>query len=86
MIKTLRKIKEILQAYIRLLTTKYTVEEQNKLNICKQCPRNKFNICKECGCLTNAKVKSPLANCPLNKWKQTLTKEDILNELNNRFK
>jgi hypothetical protein len=43
---------------------------QERFNICKVCPRyiSATHQCKECGCIMNAKVKLPHAECPLGKW------------------
>ena len=47
-----------------------TAEE--RLDICKVCP---FYVklthqCTKCGCIMNAKVKLPNAECPIGKWKK----------------
>jgi hypothetical protein len=59
---------------------KRNINEQRKRNInvlferrffiCQSCPYfNHFNErCTVCGCYMRAKVKVPMATCPMNKW------------------
>lgn len=51
-----------------------------RFEICKACPKylKLTHQCVECGCIMNAKVKLPHAECPLGKWGKVsvpLTKE-----------
>lgn len=43
---------------------------QERLDICKQCPRlfKPTMTCKECGCFMKVKTHLINATCPLNKW------------------
>lgn len=46
--------------------------QQERYNICKQCPRlNKITKqCKECGCFMPEKTKLPNAFCDIHKWNE----------------
>lgn len=55
-----------------------TAEE--RLEVCKGC---EFFIkvttqCKKCGCIMAAKTKLPNASCPIGKWGQINTEEEII--------
>jgi hypothetical protein len=45
---------------------------EQRLSICKECPKFIFSTsqCKECGCIMKLKTKLPNASCPLGKWHQ----------------
>jgi len=45
---------------------------EKRLAICKECPAyiSLTHQCQDCGCLMNAKVKLPNAECPRGKWGQ----------------
>lgn len=47
-----------------------TTISQERLSICKECPRLNAisNICLECGCVMTLKTKLPNASCPIGKW------------------
>jgi hypothetical protein len=39
-----------------------------RANICNECNKRNFGICTECKCFLEAKIRIPMAKCPLNKW------------------
>lgn len=41
-----------------------------RLKICQSCPEliQVTSQCKKCGCFMHAKVKLPIAACPIGKW------------------
>lgn len=43
---------------------------EQRLSICKECPRyvEALSRCRECGCFMKAKALWPSAACPLGKW------------------
>ena len=44
--------------------------QENRFNICKQCPEliPVVNQCKKCGCFMSLKTTMKIAKCPLGKW------------------
>lgn len=44
----------------------------DRLEICKSCEHfiKATTQCTKCGCVMNAKVKLPNAECPIHKWEQ----------------
>ena len=43
-------------------------EQEERLAVCKGCPRFKRGVCLECGCVMKAKAKLARAACPLGHW------------------
>ena len=43
---------------------------EERLNICKECPRffKPTGTCKECGCFMRVKTRLKSASCPIGKW------------------
>ncbi len=45
-------------------------EQENRLNICNECPH--FNLdqkrCYKCGCFMEHKIKFTNSKCPISKW------------------
>lgn len=64
------KLDNIFTGFKNLFTGKETPDEHDRLTLCKVCPhlRKQTNTCGKCGCYVPAKVKSPKAKCPINKW------------------
>jgi hypothetical protein len=44
--------------------------QEQRLSICKECPKFKptLHLCEECGCQMDAKTRLAYATCPLHKW------------------
>lgn len=60
------KIRNINEQRIRNINVLF----ERRFFICQSCPYfNHFNErCTVCGCYMRAKVKVPMATCPMNKW------------------
>jgi hypothetical protein len=43
-------------------------EQDERLAVCKGCPRLKKGVCLECGCVMKVKVRLARATCPLGHW------------------
>ena len=62
---------QILEGWKNLV---WPTEESKKLaesraKACDSCLFNKLLTCTKCGCPIPAKIRSPKAKCPINRWK-----------------
>ncbi len=63
------QIRDIYTGFKNLFTGKETINEKKRLSICAKCPHlKKSKRCAKCGCYMPAKVKAPMARCPIGKW------------------
>ena len=48
-------------------STKY-IDNTERMNICRGCPRFVMDFCRECGCFMPLKTAMEHSECPLGKW------------------
>jgi hypothetical protein len=70
----MNKAKEIITAYINLVTGDELVKQlaKERMDVCSTCPHKKemlgVDICGLCHCPLMAKAHSSINSCPVNKW------------------
>jgi hypothetical protein len=45
-----------------------TAEVKKRAEICNVCEFRETGLCKKCGCFLEAKIRIPVAKCPIGKW------------------
>lgn len=60
---------KILTGFLNLMLGRKTPQDERRARICSGCKFLRANkTCSVCNCYMPAKVKSPKAKCPKNKW------------------
>ena len=78
----IKKAIAVVQGFTNLALDREITEESARIKKCRACPsfnkKQPIYWCNECTCHMKAKVKAPIARCPIGRWKNL--KFDIENE------